>query len=44
MVSVLLRRRRSGRLDEYAGIARGAARPASQRAFAAQPAVNAPGV
>jgi glutathione S-transferase len=46
MVSVLLRFRMSGLLDEYpnlAGyVARGEARPAYQRAFAAQLAINAP--
>ncbi|MBW8840770.1 MAG: glutathione S-transferase family protein [Sphingomonadales bacterium] len=46
MVSVLLRLRMSGILDEYpnlgAYVARGEARPAYQRAFAAQLAVNAP--
>ena len=46
MVSVLLRSRRSGILDEFpnlaAYVARGEARPAYQRAFAAQLAVNAP--
>jgi len=46
MVSVLLRLRRSGLLDEYPGlaayVARGEARPAYKRAFAAQLAVNAP--
>lgn len=46
MVSVLLRSRMSGVLDEYANlaayVARGEARPAYQRAFAAQLAVNAP--
>ncbi|NIJ19212.1 glutathione S-transferase [Sphingomonas naasensis] len=46
MVSVLLRSRMSGILDEYpnlaAYVARGEARPAYQRAFAAQLAVNAP--
>lgn len=46
MVSVLLRVRASGILDEYpnlAGyVARGEARPAYRRAFAAQLAVNAP--
>jgi glutathione S-transferase len=46
MVSVLLRSRPSGILDEYrslaAYVARGEARPAYQRAFAAQLAVNAP--
>jgi glutathione S-transferase len=46
MVSVLLRLRASGLLDEYrnlaAYVARGEARPAYQRAFAAQLAVNAP--
>ncbi len=45
MVSVLLRLRASGLLDEYANlaayVARGEARPAYQRAFAAQRAVNA---
>jgi glutathione S-transferase len=45
-VSVLLRLRASGILDEYpnlaAYVARGEARPAYQRAFAAQLAVNAP--
>src|SRR5204863_111233 len=45
MVSVLLRLRASGLLDEYpdlaAYVARGGARPAYQRAFAAQLAVNA---
>lgn len=45
MVSVLLRSRASGLLDEYprlaAYVARGEARPAYQRAFAAQLAVNA---
>ena len=45
MVSVLLRSRASGLLDEYpnlaAYVARGEARPAYQRAFAAQRAVNA---
>jgi glutathione S-transferase len=44
MVSVLLRLRSSGLLDEYpnlaALVARGEARPAYQRAFAAQLAVN----
>ena len=44
MVSVLLRTRSSGILDEYptlaAYVARGEARPAYQRAFAAQLAVN----
>jgi glutathione S-transferase len=44
MVSVLLRLRSSGLLDEYpnlaAYLARGEARPAYQRAFAAQLAVN----
>jgi len=47
MVSVLLRARPSGVLDEFpslaAYVARGEARPAYQRAFAAQLAVNAPG-
>ena len=46
MVSVLLRLRMSGLLDEYPGlaayVARGEARPAYQRAFAAQRAINAP--
>ncbi|MGH6617809.1 glutathione S-transferase family protein [Sphingomonas sp.] len=46
MVSVLLRLRMSGVLDEYpnlaAYVARGEARPAYKRAFAAQLAVNAP--
>ena len=46
MVSVLLRLRMSGLLDEYpnlaAYVARGEARPAYRRAFAAQLAVNAP--
>ena len=46
MVSVLLRLRMSGLLDEYpnlaAYVARGEARPAYQRAFAAQLAINAP--
>jgi glutathione S-transferase len=45
MVSVLLRLRASGLLDEHANlaayVARGEARPAYQRAFAAQLAVNA---
>jgi glutathione S-transferase len=45
MVSVLLRLRSSGLLDEFARlaayVARGEARPAYQRAFAAQFAVNA---
>jgi glutathione S-transferase len=44
MVSVLLRLRRSGLLDEYpnvaAYVARGEARPAYQRAFDAQLAIN----
>jgi len=44
MVSVLLRLRSSGLLDQYpnlsAYVARGEARPAYQRAFAAQLAVN----
>ncbi|HSX60390.1 MAG TPA: glutathione S-transferase family protein [Tahibacter sp.] len=44
MVSVLLRIRASGLLDEYSNlaayVARGEARPAYQRAFAAQLAVN----
>ena len=46
MVSVLLRLRPSGLLDEFPGIAayvaRGEARPAYQRAFAAQLEINAP--
>jgi len=46
MVSVLLRLRPSGLLDEYpnlaAYVARGEARPAYQRAFAAQLAINRP--
>jgi glutathione S-transferase len=46
MVSVLLRLRASGLLDEFANlaayVARGEARPAYQRAFAAQLAINAP--
>jgi glutathione S-transferase len=46
MVSVLLRARSSGLLDEYpnlsAYLARGEARPAYKRAFAAQLAVNKP--
>jgi glutathione S-transferase len=46
MVSVLLRLRMSGILDEFptlaAYVARGEARPAYKRAFAAQLAVNAP--
>jgi len=46
MVSVLLRLRPSGILDEFAKlaayVARGEARPAYQRAFAAQWAINAP--
>ena len=45
MVSVLLRLRLSGIVDEYpnlaAYVARGEARPAYKRAFAAQLAVNA---
>ena len=45
MVSVLLRLRASGILDEFATlaayVARGEARPAYQRAFAAQLAINA---
>jgi glutathione S-transferase len=45
MVSVLLRLRPSGILDEFPGlsayVARGEARPAYKRAFAAQWAVNA---
>ena len=47
MVSVLLRLRPSGLLDEFPGLAayvsRGEARPAYQRAFAAQWAINAAG-
>jgi glutathione S-transferase len=46
MASVLLRLRASGLLDEYASlaayVARGEARPAYKRAFAAQLAINAP--
>jgi glutathione S-transferase len=46
MVSVLLRLRPSGLLDEFpalaAYVARGEARPAYRRAFAAQRAINAP--
>ena len=46
MVSVLLRLRMSGILDEFptlaSYVARGEARPAYQRAFAAQLAVNKP--
>lgn len=46
MVSVLLRLKPSGLLDEYPNlstyVARGEARPAYKRAFAAQLAVNAP--
>ena len=46
MVSVLLRTRASGILDEFptlaAYVARGEARPAYQRAFASQLAINAP--
>jgi glutathione S-transferase len=46
MVSVLLRLRASGLLDEFPGlagyVARGEARPAYKRAFAAQWAINAP--
>jgi glutathione S-transferase len=46
MVSVLLRLRPSGILDEFpvlaAYVARGEARPAYQRAFEAQLAINAP--
>lgn len=45
MVSVLLRLRASGLLDEFptlaAYVARGEARPAYERAFAAQRAINA---
>lgn len=48
MVSVLLRLRMSGILDEYpelaAYVARGETRPAYRRAFAAQLAINAPAV
>jgi glutathione S-transferase len=48
MVSVLLRLGASGLLDEFptlaAYVARGEARPAYKRAFAAQLAVNAPGI
>ena len=44
MVSVLLRARPSGLLDEFPGlaayVARGEARPAYKRAFAAQRAIN----
>jgi glutathione S-transferase len=44
MVSVLLRLRPSGLLNEFANlaayVARGEARPAYQRAFAAQAAIN----
>jgi glutathione S-transferase len=47
MVSVLLRLRPSGVLDEFPGlaayVARGEARPAYERAFAAQLAINAAG-
>jgi glutathione S-transferase len=47
MVSVLLRLRASGILDEFPGlsayVARGEARPAYKRAFAAQLAINAAG-
>lgn len=46
MVSVLLRLRMSGILDEFSNlaayVARGEARPAYKRAFAAQLAINAP--
>ncbi len=46
MVSVLLRLRSSGLLDEFenlaAYVARGEARPAYRRAFAAQAAINSP--
>jgi glutathione S-transferase len=46
MVSVLLRLKSSGMLDEFpnlaAYVARGEARPAYKRAFAAQAAINAP--
>ena len=46
MASVLLRLRASGLLDEFANlaayVARGEARPAYKRAFAAQLAINAP--
>jgi glutathione S-transferase len=45
MVSVLLRLRASGILDEFSNlaayVARGEARPAYERAFAAQLAINA---
>ena len=45
MASVLLRLRPSGLLNEFPGlaayVARGEARPACQRAFAAQLAINA---
>jgi glutathione S-transferase len=48
MVSVVLRLRMSGLLDEFPNLAayvrRGEARPAYQRAFAAQLAINAPAV
>jgi len=47
MVSVLLRLRSSGILDEFSNlaayVARGEARPAYKSAFAAQLAINAPG-
>jgi glutathione S-transferase len=47
MVSVLLRLKSSGILDEFANlaayVARGEARPAYKRAFAAQLAINADG-
>ena len=44
MVSVLLRLRASGILHEYPNLAaRGEARPAYKRAFAAQLAINNPG-
>jgi len=46
MVDVLKRLKMSGLLDDYpniaAYVARGEARPAYQRAFAAQRAINAP--
>jgi glutathione S-transferase len=46
MVSVLLRLRASGLLDQFptlaAYVARGEARPAYERAFAAQWAINGP--
>jgi glutathione S-transferase len=47
MVSVLLRLRSSGILDEFENlsryVARGEARPAYKRAFAAQAAINTAG-